>query len=142
MRELGAGRGGDDVAVDARLAPPVLQYDPADAPVSDEQVGPAAQDEHGELVLARHLYRIEEIFFGRDAKKEISGPTDPQGGVWREGLAAGAKRRHRHTGARSRSSSRSRIPAGRMSPAPSTSTRSPGRAWSARTRAAASGSAT
>ena len=34
--ELGAGRGRDDVAVDTRLAPAVLQYDPADAPVGDE----------------------------------------------------------------------------------------------------------
>jgi len=78
VRELGAGRGRDDLTVDARFAPAVLQHDPADAAIGHQHVGAAAQDEDRELVLPRHLDRVEKILVAGDTKEEIRGSADPQ----------------------------------------------------------------
>ena len=141
VRERRAGRGVDRRAVDGRIAPRVLQDDAADPFVGDQQVRAAAQHEDRQLVLTGDGDRAGEVALVRDAQEEVRRTADAKRRVRREALAAGAERRGRgHTAARSRRSSSARSPAGRMSPAPRTSTRSPGSARSATIRAAASAS--
>src|SRR5438445_739586 len=109
--------------------------------VGDEQVGTTAHHEDRQLVFSRDLDRADEIFLRRHAHEIVRGTADAERGVWREPLTPRSQGAYAHTVARSRRSSRSRSPAGRMSPAPRTSTRSPERAFSASTRAAAAASA-
>src|SRR6185436_7141407 len=120
-----AAAGAHDLALDGNLRQLTgeLQDERVDAVVRDEQVRPEADRRDRKLALARPAEHVEQLL-------DILRPRE------RPRLAPGAERRvprERHTLLDLHASSRTSRPAARStSPAPTVSTRSPGRARSAR----------